>query len=769
MRWLLFILLPLPLLGAARYEVQWVSVMTNGNMAEVCVTDLGTNATFYHFFRSFTNVVGLNTNILYLPSTTNGLRISVRSQGYDPAGNPTNYTRNVYGTKPARLPYPNDGTNDIRQVQGTNAIFRVFLHDPVFAGDSNLLAWVETGAFATTNAVTNCLAASSLSVSNLSQVPYPVAPIDWAYPPNNRWTNATETLAAIGGGWVPWGWDRGEPLACLWFKLEDEHSNALTNVVASMEIDYGSTCDTALGPFGLYLARFSQSIFTNLDTLAGTAKGYPWIGDASSVVTITNINLCDRLYTYVTRPTCYVARGGSDANGRPTNVPPALVSSGHYFASINGALAAGSGTNNILDGHNDTGGLMVYVAPGITNWTGGTAATGNRPEAWPTILPVPGTHVVLTNRDGDQDIRDLVKISGDGGTMELAFDSTLVPFNGIDHMWWDRVLVNSPGAGPVQNCTNWYITGGSVPQFAQGLGPFSSQSTALRLLRGVDLDGFNHNITFGTMIGCRHPGTNGGNYSLARDGLTLAQTARYAILYNNQLHGFTRNGDCVTAANTLGTTNGAIWIVQNEIEYCANNVSPNLTFLMTYETGGAAHTNGYYCLNADVGKRGGFMYDSGSVAGPSPKVNCFGWDNWKEVSGWKGDNQAGNSDAGSTGGWGPLNQVGWSGNVWLHPEVDNGAGAFFPEFRGLGTSLCLRTNTVDYPRWRDRKAYAGDGVVASGGSDLRLKSDSPGFLNRHSRSYLKFDIARVYRARSPDFDPAGPRVDGNVRKGMFFF
>lgn len=756
---LLLLLLPAVLARGASKDIHAAAVEASGETISVWVdagagaADFNTNAMFYNFFGTNNSDAGAS-----------GLRLDLFSWGYDPAtaGLVTNLF-SIFGTKLLRLAYPGQATNDIVR-DGDYIKFRVMLSEPVFAADSVLKLYVATGAFAVTNAVTNCNSVAGLAVTNNSVRAYPPPTAKASRPGWNRETNATMRVGVTGAQVLAGGLGEGQPLACVKYVVRDEHSNWLTNVVSSMSIDWSMTKRGL--PFGEYIWDVPLATFTNLDQLRIDWIACPrrgsnvfstlldtYTGFTPQPTSITN--LCDKLATY---STARAVVGTAGANPRVTNALPQNINSEHYFGSINAASAAIKGTNNLSHGHNDVGGGEVYVKAGITNWTGGTADTSGTPKAKIRIINYPGETPTLTYRGSDnQDISDRISIEG----IKTAWIDFQVPFNNIEFLQFDdSPLLESTSTAPIQNCPLVWITRSEVGGFAQGLQASTPSQNTSFLLRDVRMTTFNsvHKVTFSA--GVLHVGT-ATNYSLVFDQTGQNAPRGFEILFNCAFYNNGRNGVLLDVFSTsTEVTTG--FLIGNCI---FERVSASGASLAAFASSGSGtySSNGLIANCVFTGERVADVFSNGTETTNKWRVghairDCIG-----DLGGFKKDYEAGSPDADRfLGNLGIMHGTSCSGNIWVECRVNAAAGGFPPDWPGMNTKHPgLATNIIDYVRWVNRKSYDGGGVATAGNSDVRLLSTSPAHQLKNRRVF-PFDIFGNYKGNT-----IGPIESGDVRRAGF--
>lgn len=731
-------------------------IETNGWVCKVWVSELSSNSMFFN---------GMLTN--NVTSHTNGLRLTLVSMGFDGEGNATTVGRTIYGTKLLRLVTPSNTTNDIQTNAGVGSVFRVALSDWVYDLDSNITARVWFQAFQDTNSGVFCLGGSGFTVTNSSIIPYPKVIANWTWPGWNRETNSSIRLRAVG---FHTSARQGRPLVAMKFIGTDESGDAVTNVQSEMVIDRTLP---DIFPTGEYVGDIAQAAFTQGDRIRCDFIAYPWMGDANSVMDTTLntyvaprptsiTNLCDKTNGW---SQWIAVIGSAGAAPRVTNVHPSLVNSAHYFGSWaagNDQLAA---SNWLSHGHATSGGSYLYAQNGIVNFSGATVGSNLVPRCWTTLRPFPGHAVSLTNDTGTDDLNDRVKIDGsfEGGTIRLAFPGTTIPFSSCQKLWLNQCTIDSPGLGPFQANEMW-ATHCNITNLVQGLRASSILNNEWFNVRGCNLDGFNHTLLVQMTIGNKHPNTNGPDYRVVFDLVGQGTGHDFQICYNNFFGGMTVGGgsEGLDAGTRAFVVSNGFALVQNVIERTGAAASPAAQIA---SIGSLASTNILIWHNLILGERIADMGSSGSETALVWRDQWSSKNNVFDLTGFKKDYDT-PTDADRIGNWTVMNQVNGKGNIFVECRVNVAAGTFAPEFNGLDgiRPFGQGTNTINYPRFTDRKAYDGGGAVTAGGGNYRLLSDAPGW-GLVSDWLIRFDMEGLHRGR---IDSPGAYASGNARKGAFF-
>jgi hypothetical protein len=748
-------------------SIRWVNVQTNGFMADVCVEGFNTNGTFEPFLT--TNVFGV------VEPTANTPYLEFRSMGFSfPDGAYKTYAaERAYLTDLVRKIYPGQTTNQIVH-EGTNAIFTVALSRPVFALDSNATFTAFSGNFATTNVATNSLAASGLSaVTNLSaqQYGFTKAIANWAWV---HWLDATGTTVRVEVVGFHWSARDGQPLARLEISCTDESGDAVTNA-AVWTTDFWVPDPWATGR---YFTTFQLSSFTEFDQLRFDFRAVPFIGDTNSILDTTRnlygyprpssvTNLCNPNATYNPYRAAVEPVGGSDANGRATNVTDwTQIRQDHYFKTPAAMWSAIAGTNNLVNSRNTAGaGIGFIITTNTTNfeWSGGTISAGaaSLAEAWAITMTAPGLpQAVITNRNSDRNVGHRTAFRN----VSVATSDPAVPFFSGGALWFDQCRFDTPGTALIQSMTNVFLTHCAVTNMEQGLRAIASQNTAFGLLRGNNLDGLRDEMVFYTAISNFRPNTNRAGF-LVNDYNTAigAPTPEFGILYNNWFGGFADGNPAVSFGGACVITNGMA-IVQNTF---IKGSAAGAPLMGLFSSGNNPSTNILFWHNTVLGERIADVFSSASETATIWRNHISIKNNIIDLSGFKDDYEASAEDADRFGNRGVFYQTGCSGNMFVECRVNAAAGGFPTDFVGLYSHNPRSggsTNIIAYARFVDRQAYDGSGTAAAGGGNYAMQSHSPGF--GHTCEWLlPTDRRGLWRGRG---DPPGAEASGNVGKGGFF-
>lgn len=735
------LLISLRVVAAPIGTITGMEIETNGCVVRVWGEGMAANLIGFQngFVRTETIVAGL-TNWSYVPSaSTNGLIITGTVPGFTSAGIATTYTETNYGTKLSRLSTPLQISNSVVAVNTTNWMARVFLSGYFFAEDTGLLGYVSAGGFATTNAVTNCLSASAIVVTNSSTQTYhgTKAIANWTWPGWHMITGATFTVKAVG---FHSSAREGKPLACMRFITMDETGGIvgdLTNTVSTMTRDVTNFSGLS---FGEYVAEIPIATLQDGDQLRTDFIAFPWRGTTNACLD-TRLNIDEGITRKPTSQTNFLIRlagytnliaavdptFGSDSNGRVTNgVDSALLVTNHYFASIGGAEKALSGTNWNKNGIVGSSGTTIFVSSNTVRPYGTSLTRSNTPKAYVTIKPLPGHTVRLNWRNSSVDDNNgiFTKVKFEG--ISTTWSNTITAFNNVPFLWWDSCpLLISTSTIPIIASTGTnltWITRSTIGEFQQGLTASAATRNESFILRDVVLTNFAGVGKISTWAGVRTT-TGTTNYNLLTDETSQGPPVGYEILYNCALYNSTKASAIVNVYGGNECKFGAA-IVQNIFEKAGNNEIASAT--VGSSSSGSHSTNILIFHNVFVGERVADWFSSSSEATNRWRILHSMKNNIIDLSGFKKDYDG--PDADRIGNWSVMYQVNCSGNIFIECVVNTAAGAFPTDWQGLyGTrpAINLGTNVISYASFVNRQATPGPATYGAGFGDYHINPNGP--------------------------------------------
>lgn len=705
-------------------------VETNGWVLDVAINGMTTNG-IYNFGLGINNSLTGNETV----------KLTVTSMGFDDHGNAITTPRTIYGTFALRLPYPNQAFKDQTVVSGvlTN---KIVLSDYIFARDSNIvvtiLAGYYTGSFSNNS--------NTLSAVNTSISPYQKPIANWTWPGWSRITGTNFQLRAVAFNQYA---QQGRPVRLMRFISQDGHGNVETNDVLNM------TLDRSVGdqlPFGEYIASVSTSPLTEGDTITNSFQAFPWIGDAplnsNDGANAQPTPLYSTLYLLNDKTGQYgstvavVSPSGNDSTGVAvdsgafnTNSPPAA------FASIAGAASAIAATNAILHSRNDVGGGVVYLRSGGYSWVGPTTRSyGLTPACNIQIATFPGDTQAAINSAvlGNNTLVDKVQISN----VNISVSSS-EGFAYGTNLWFDQCLFSGPSAGLIYGVPIWDVTRCNIQNLQQGLGPYSTQNSAVALVRGNLITGLQNGCYPYAFVGNLINETISGDY-LTTD-VTSGRQNPYpdgAIVFNNAFYGISVVVGTLLDSYYEPWTNGMVF-AQNIVE-CVTNGSRQL-LAISGQTGVETPVNNIIFWQNDILGRGAdlaFNNDSTIYCLRvfwSVKNNLF---DKLDIKSDTGDSP----DGVRTGDWSEVFGAGYSGNLNANTLDVGATGSFNPEFLGLNSFQPGGAGSSSNNWFQFVSPQSFNGItngVAPGNYHLQANSPVFGFQYEH---LLPFDLDGRARA-----------------------
>lgn len=752
---ILLLLVALPIRGAVGDPT--ISINPGGFDGYLWINGGATNGT---------QAWGVTTN-KYTTSTTASLAFSITSPAYNANLTTNTGIRTSYAFGGVKL--PGIDTLDTTNIAGITRV-HFSLSMPIYADDVNITATGPAGIYSSSTA-TN-VAFAGLAVTNNSTLPYFKVHAMHTTAPNQQMVGNSfrVSLAAFHNTA-----QKGLPVRGAKLIATGATSGAVVTMTETRwHVDF--TRRHAL-PTGFIYFDVPTTGFTDGESVRFDYVVYPWYGSPSSVLDtrlneFTDMglnprsftNVCDRTRAVYSNAIAVVASGGSDTSTISTGDPTA-VSSGNYFATIAGAINKLDEYNLANYGHNDAGGGIVYVRNGITTWPGGTisGAATTIPRACTTVKAYPGDTVTITTRSGTQDINDRVRFED----LRLEWSGSQTPFNNCEFLVYSNCYVSATAAGNIRNTVltsaTWWIERCTFGAWPQGLRAHVTETTSIMAL-GCTFTGAMPEYAPTHWIGSVKTVRDDALVFTDYSGMTTPWEG--AIWYNAGIYGLNNAGTTVKIGDVHTYTNGMTW-AQNIIEktyYPSANAAASIGSTPTYN-----YTNLFLANGARFGERtAGFGYnDSGTNA-----WYRVGWavlNDYSDLDGNKSDFFGGGGDPNRTGNWFLMYRCNAQGNFNPEVAVNSANGSFPPYNIGPGGFYRdpPRTNTMEFPGFRDRRSYDGTAAQGLGMGDYRLKSDSPQF-RAGTKAVLPFDMNGRPRARRDGFDPPGPFVSGNVKRGGFF-
>lgn len=718
-------------------------VGTNGWDLYLRFEGISTNGTYNNGF--------LTNNNPSAPKVT----LTLTSQSFTTTKVPTTRSRTIYATKRVRKAWPNNAFPD-DTTDGASTWVRVAMSDYVYSGDSNITANILAGFYV--NGVSNN-AASSVTITNLSQQPYPKVIANWSDTGFRFEPNGTNfTLRAIA--FSKWG-QSGRQVVGGRAIVTDSLGNSFTNYQTLTFVD---TTLSDAQPMSEFIFNFPTNQLAS-GLLTCNAEFWPWIGDATSVANSADITgqptplfaqQTNAINMRVTR--AIVSSSGNNATGVAANdVYWATNQSPPAFLTQAGARSAIYGTNSASYGRTNEGAAYLYLASGSHTNLGGTLTLANAPSVELIVEPVPGTarsNVVIAafltdarGKDGGDKVR-VRNVTIDSADANLWSGVGQVTFDSCDVLNQSSSSIQTAGSNPL--VANWLRC--SVSNLLQGFKAVSSATPfSAGLVRGNTVVGNVTDTTYNTLCGNTWT-TSATTQGRIRNSNVSPQSAPVwgGILYNNAFYRREYLGTILSVGEYYSISNGAV-IANNIFEATTNNTASCAFQIATTDVN--AFTNVIVLNNSFFGTKSLMFYnDSGSNA--YWRVDCSVVNNVYDDYNIKTDDFGGSEDGGRVGNWGEIYGAGYWGNAFLETTSIGAPGSFEGEFYGVWTwgTTTFDTSSTNYPMWLFRKANDAVGSVQAGGGDYRLYSASPLFQRNKTRWALRHDVRGLVRGAG---DPPG--------------
>lgn len=676
---------------------------------------------------------------------------TVTSEGYTGTVLGTR-TRTVYGvpdrtTEGVRKASPDQTTaNEVDT--GSDTTIRIALSDFIYNDDTNITCDIEASLYTNGSA---SAAANDIAVTNGSTLDYPKVLLGFATVPHQLVTGnfllevtALHRFAASG-----------QPLAAVAFSCDDEsvgspYTATVTDMTKSSVLGVGNAATNIVQ---VYATTVTVSGFTDDDRLTCNAIGYPWIGDADSIVDSSATGVADpdeRLtpwHAVYDNDADYVygfavvdaTNGRADVNTEDVYASSILAtgayvsSSGNSYNTIWRALhACQAYVDATHASRQDPGGCTIYLRSDVAtiNWPGASASSTdlNVQETWATITKYPGMTradaTITLNTAGLDTGIEMVKfedvtIFSSSGAVGLMGDSTTT-----DQIWIHNstIDVTHSTAAAIRFWKVGYATNNTVTVLtlgfvgAGGLGRIPWKlfrgnagaalvATALhtKVTQYLVLGNYNFNVVF------QHTGNASGH-----------QISDHTIVaFNSAYHTTAPWHENPSTATNI--THGVAY-VQNVVEL--TNASPTWCFEPDDGTGATAN-NVIVWMNTCAGARVGMFYnDTGST--PYLKTNASVRGNVLDEYCNKSDVTT-TADGGRTGGWPAAYGLGYVGNHrYGFANTAHCQGEFFGLYTPAGSGSPILAGTmefVDNASSADAE-FPGDG---SGNGNYKLGASATGY------------------------------------------
>lgn len=739
------------------------AITARGSEIELYCSGLNTNGTYS---------LNWDTNNWY--SSTNSIRLSVVSRGYNDDGSTNATPFRVFGTRQTRIP---GVTNSSDIATSTGIKLTIELSKPISSVDYGILLSTESGLYS--QGGSNLTSVSSMSVTNSSVQPYEQTVANWSWPgwqyiPSSTFTNYVQAYHTSAR--------KGRPVRAVKGIATDGTNTAVVWAYApKIQRAWGEAIAVPKYELIFDVSSFPQPAFVTVNFVA-----FPWRGDTNSVFDTAATgftmpdwrgapitNLIDSARTFpITR--AIVATNGVNATGVAawpsywaTNTSPPA------FLDFGGALTAIAATNNARHGFNNLTAAEVYVNAGSHTWLNSACTITAGPRMWVRITPNSGVSredAVIAAQATDTrctNDRDL-----------FLFDNMTFNTSGAlfvqENIWMDRCMILNLTSSSVNQATGaqclWYITRSVISNLTQGIRSFTTQRLAPALVQGNWIVGNVPSAHFLTMSG-NVKTTNGSGQFVVTSGFSggLLQKDGQILSYN-ALYKVHLLGDILSVGVDSNTIRGVV-IANNLFEQTTNNTA-STAYGIGY-TSLRNFTNFMVWCNDLLGTKTFYGYDNSDTNTSSYREQWSTYGNIFSNMNVKDDRFAPISNV-RTGNWQIVFGNNMIGNALLETTNVGAFGSFIPQFAGVNSwgALTVNATGTNYARFRNRLDHDGSNTLPGGG-DYRIFSDSPLFRrNKGPRNgeegkwILSHDLDG--KPRSED-DPPGAYVAGQRLEGSMGF
>ena len=698
----------------ANYDVNAISINSDGFSADITLTAMSTGGTFDSGF-------GTNND-----PTNAKITFTVTSQGYTSTGGLSTKDRTIYGVPDINLGamrqvYPNQLLPD--ESTDANVVIRVALSENIYNDDTPLTADVSSGWYTQGGNVNN--ACTDLAITNNSVNDYQKPIVKWLETQMDIKTeNYYIELAAFHGHA-----ESGNQVPCVKFTVTDEHSHSLNYTVNSMSksdrADYNSVI--------CYSQLVDVSTLTSGDVITHKVQVYPFIGDTDSVVdsattgySFPTAYLCDLKFKLFKEGefghTC-VRVDGNDSTGDVYG-SRTLAEAGSAFLTIAAAMTALQSYHNTNYSRNHVGGGYIYL--GENTWTY-NSTNGGTSDCWVTITRITGTtkaNVVLSATSTNSRFSHFTKFSD----IAITLSNTYFTGSNADFLWADNCTFTvSSTVSLVWSCpyaSATYNTGSLTAN--KGYTAYSTAVTSWSLIRGC-----NHSTLTASFGYCVV-----GNYNVIQvergTGVSSLAPDGGIFAYNTMSSNATT---CFALGDNYNIDGYAF--VQNVME----------------RYGSQTTQLGKMCADSSVYTSNNIIFFNNTFAGA--RINAAYNDTTREVTNyhtnyyWKGNivsnintkDDTFAEDADCIGGWNFGYKVNCISNLWRASAAAEWVG----EFVGVWTKYGAYPTILEPIYVDDNSADGGN----TGGGDYHLSSDSPAY--QFSKVYiLPYDIEGNSRRATGD-------------------
>lgn len=603
------------------------------------------------------------------------LTLSVSDPGYDTSGNATTVSRTITGVAQVRRQYPNGATKMI-STNGTDLTLLISLDDWIYSGTTILSANIGASFY------TGCTSGhTGATFTNASATAYPKALFGWLNEQEDANTSSAYPVEAVVFHRHA---TAGQQVACVKYSATD---GTLTGSVSTVS---ATTTSAKLVQGNIPEVWAANVDFSTLAVTTGStfctinAQVYPWLGDSSAVLNLTNDGVAwptslpitplrvlnDRTGAYG-GAYAYVQAG---AGGTPQVSKTSATARANPYATITAAMnavKAFNAANGIV--HSDHGGAFVRLMDNAGAAQTHTISTAPTAPASPsatycTVEPDPAnTGAISVQFTAQSQYPDMMRWRGFTLASNASSTRTFIGQNNarsklvVDKVTYDLTANAMDGATyySAKYLRNITLTGGRSVDF-NGI---PNATANIALMAGVvgtatsSVSGINDQPKL--TIGCVLP-----KFLSQPEPFATGDGDHGRIIYNNKFYR-------AVFSSTARTLSYGFANVQNQYEHDGADAA---VMSMNFFADGDLTTITNYVEqhNTAVGNRASRMYNDavGSQVAPNgiPKLGCSIYNIWDDYN-IKTDTY--NADgAGATGNWAYYYSVGNRGNVSLFGAVN---------------------------------------------------------------------------------------------------
>lgn len=640
---------------------------------------------------------------------SNPVTVAVSRQGFTTAGAATTITENRLITTRARQVYPNQASLDAT---------RVAMDDYVYSTDT------------------------IAGVTNNSTVASPLPIARWARSDRRVVANSIrlEVVATHRDG------RSGEPIACVVYSATDGTNTVSAPVATSTILGHAGDLNPVIG-------YASDLDVTTLATgaITVTAKVYPWIGGAASVLTLPTQTYLKNATLLSTPPLATISPTGNDATGVISTTQ--ATADATPFATVHGVIAAAKVQTTVTGGVVD--GLQAYVLSGsVAMGTATVAANTYQTTAEMVVTRHPSVtraQAVMTygaanyaNRLTALRFTDMSIVRG--GLFYLGGAGQTV----LELVNWDNGAFNGAPWGSSAASTGWMM---GVTQTNGAASVFGVGTAENKLIRGLDM-----RSATATQFLVEHGAVFGCYFENAIENYAPATRANVNVMAD--FNKFMKQRGTTSASGTVsGQDITGLSSRQNVFEYISASNAPTYRISSDNAFANTTHIvlhHNTYLGNGDLG-RCNLAYDENntdtvrrthvlwSVVGDAESQ----FNTKSDV--FVGVNQARPAEAPNRiGNWSVMYGVGFRGLITQYAgadQIQNGTGSNFGQaYAGADALNAAPGSPIDLKFVNPQMVTAPGGTLTAGagGGNYAIQAGSPA-IGKVKRGVLKFDMAGLAR------------------------